>query len=191
NCINVIQSQLSHFSNQLDILVNNAAQQLENIDTQMAGLTASPWEDTFVLNIHSYFHITKAALSHMPRGGSIINMASINTFVGHDDLLDYTSTKGAVAIFTRGLSNQVVGEKSIRVNAICPGPIWTPLVPSMFSKFNVKEFSSSGGVPIGRAGQPVEVAMCCVFLASEDSRYICGSMVRNSIFRTFSFVLRS
>ncbi|KAJ3876660.1 NAD(P)-binding protein [Lentinula edodes] len=177
NCINAIQSHLSHFSNQLDILVNNAAQQLENADTQMAGLTASQWEDTFALNIHSYFHITKAALPHMPRGGSIINMASINAFVGRDDLLDYTSTKGAVVSFTRGLSNQVVGEKGIRVNAICPGPIWTPLVPSTFSKSNVGEFSSGGGVPIGRAGQPVEVATCCVFLASEDSSYISGNMI--------------
>ncbi|KAJ3867485.1 NAD-binding protein [Lentinula novae-zelandiae] len=177
NCINAIQSHLSHFSNQLDILVNNAAQQLENADTQMAGLTASQWEDTFALNIHSYFHITKAALPHMPRGGSIINMASINAFVGRDDLLDYTSTKGAVVSFTRGLSNQVVGEKGIRVNAICPGPIWTPLVPSTFSKSNVEEFSSGGGVPMGRAGQPVEVATCCVFLASEDSSYISGNMI--------------
>ncbi|KAJ3893039.1 oxidoreductase [Lentinula edodes] len=177
NCINAIQSHLSHFSNQLDILVNNAAQQLENADTQMAGLTASQWEDTFALNIHSYFHITKAALPYMPHGGSIINMASINAFVGRDDLLDYTSTKGAVVSFTRGLSNQVVGEKGIRVNAICPGPIWTPLVPSTFSKSNVGEFSSGGGVPMGRAGQPIEVATCCVFLASEDSSYISGNMI--------------
>ncbi|KAH7873285.1 NAD-P-binding protein [Lentinula edodes] len=140
-------------------------------------LTASQWEDTFALNIHSYFHITKAALPYMPRGGSIMNMASINAFVGRDDLLDYTSTKGAVVSFTRGLSNQVVGEKGIRVNAICPGPIWTPLVPSTFSKSNVEEFSSGGGVPMGRAGQPVEVATCCVFLASEDSSYISGNMI--------------
>ncbi|GAW08493.1 short-chain dehydrogenase reductase family [Lentinula edodes] len=143
----------------------------------MAGLTASQWEDTFALNIHSYFHITKAALPYMPRGGSIINMASINAFVGRDDLLDYTSTKGAVVSFTRGLSNQVVGEKGIRVNAIYPGPIWTPLVPSTFSKSNVEEFSSGGGVPMGRAGQPIEVATCCVFLASEDSSYISGNMI--------------
>ncbi|KAJ3777526.1 hypothetical protein FB446DRAFT_717313 [Lentinula raphanica] len=178
NCVQAIQSHLSHFSNKLDILVNNAAQQLENADPEMTGLTASQWEDTFALNIHSYFHVTKAALPHMPRGSSIINMASINAFVGRDDLLDYTTTKGAVVSFTRGLSNQIVGEKGIRVNAIAPGPIWTPLVPSTFSKSNVQEFvTSGGGVPMGRGGQPVEVATCCVFLASEDSSYISGNLL--------------
>jgi len=177
NCISAIESHLSQFSNRLDILVNNAAQQLENSDVEMAGLSASQWNDTFALNIHSYFHVTKAALPHMPRGGSIINMASINAFVGRDDLIDYTTTKGAVVSFTRALSNQVVGEKGIRVNAICPGPVWTPLVPSTFSKSNVQDFTSGGGVPMGRAGQPVEVATCCVFLASEDSSYISGNML--------------
>ncbi|KAJ3974609.1 NAD(P)-binding protein, partial [Lentinula raphanica] len=178
NCVQAIQSHLSHFSNKLDILVNNAAQQLENADPEMTGLTASQWEDTFALNIHSCFHVTKAALPHMPRGSSIINMASINAFVGRDDLLDYTTTKGAVVSFTRGLSNQIVGEKGIRVNAIAPGPIWTPLVPSTFSKSNVQEFvTSGGGVPMGRGGQPVEVATCCVFLASEDSSYISGNLL--------------
>ncbi|KAJ4482318.1 dehydrogenase-like protein [Lentinula aciculospora] len=145
NCTKAIQSHLSHFSNKLDIL-----------------------EDTFALEIHSYFHVTKAALPHIPRGGSIINMVSINTFIGRDDLLDYTTTKGAVVSFTRGLSNQVVGDKGIRVNAICPGPVWTPLVPSTFSKSNVQDFSSGGGVPM---------ATCCVFLASEDWSYISGNML--------------
>ncbi|KIK65667.1 hypothetical protein GYMLUDRAFT_258380 [Collybiopsis luxurians FD-317 M1] len=177
NCISAVKSHLSKFSNRLDILVNNAAQQLENTDTEMSGLTGEQWHDTFALNIHSYFHVTKAALPHMPRGGSIINMASINAFIGRDDLLDYTTTKGAIVSFTRALSNQVVGEKGIRVNAICPGPIWTPLVPSTFDKSNVETFTTGGGVPMGRAGQPVEVATCCVFLASEDSSYISGNML--------------
>ncbi|KAF5362885.1 hypothetical protein D9758_007047 [Tetrapyrgos nigripes] len=156
----------------LDILVNNSAQQLENHD--ILTHDSKQWEDTFQLNIHSFYYTVKAALPHMKKGSSIINMASINAFIGRPDLLDYTSTKGAIVSFTRGLSNQIVTEKQIRVNAIAPGPIWTPLVPSTFSKENVSQFDST---PLGRPGHPVEVATCCVFLASEDSSFISGNVI--------------
>jgi len=109
----------------------------------------------------------------MARGSSIVTMASINAFVGRPDLLDYTTTKGAIVSFTRGLSNQVAG-KGIRVNGIAPGPIYTPLVTSTFSKSNIMGMSSP---PMGRPGQPVEVATVAVFLASEDSSYITSEVI--------------
>ncbi|THV00942.1 oxidoreductase, partial [Dendrothele bispora CBS 962.96] len=170
-CQRAIDECIKTFS-RLDILVNNSAQQLENHD--VTSLSSKQWEETFQLNVHSYYYTVKAALPHMKRGSSIINMASINAFVGRPDLLDYTSTKGALVSFTRGLSNQILGERMIRVNAIAPGPVWTPLVPSTFSKENVTQFDST---PMGRPGHPIEVATCCVFLASEDSSFISGNVI--------------
>jgi NAD(P)-dependent dehydrogenase (short-subunit alcohol dehydrogenase family) len=130
------------------------------------------WEKTFATNIHPFFYLSKYALPHMKSGSTIINNASINAYIGRPDLLDYTSTKGAIVAFTRGLSNQVVG-KGIRVNAVAPGPIWTPLVPSTMSEGAMKEFTS----PMGRPGQPSEVATCVVFLASTDSSFISGQTI--------------
>ncbi|ESK95688.1 short-chain dehydrogenase reductase family [Moniliophthora roreri MCA 2997] len=170
-CKTAIDECLKAFG-RLDILVNNHAQQLENRD--VTTLDSKQWEDTFKVNFHSFFYVVKAALPHMKKGSSIINMASINAFIGRPDLLDYTSTKGALVSFTRGLSNQILGERQIRVNAIAPGPVWTPLVPSTFSKENISSFDST---PMGRPGQPVEIATCCVFLASEDSSFISGNTI--------------
>lgn len=118
NCQKAVESHLKAFNGQLDILVNNSAQQLENND--VTTLSSKQWEDTFQLNMHSYFYVTKAALPSMKPGSSIINVCSINAFVGRPDLLDYTSTKGAIVSFTRGLSNQIISERQIRVNSIAP-----------------------------------------------------------------------
>jgi len=171
NCKQIVDSHMKAFG-RLDILVPNAAQQLENHD--VTTLDSKQWEDTFQINIHHYFYLCKAAIPHMPRGSSIIAMCSINAFIGRPDLLDYTSTKGAIVSFVRGLSNQIVGDKMIRVNSIAPGPIYTPLITSTFSMANIAGIS---GPPIGRPGQPVEVATCAVFLASEDSSYISGQTI--------------
>ena len=113
--------------------------------------------------------MAKYSLPHMKSGDTIINNASINAYIGRPDLLDYTSTKGAIISFTRGLHNQQIG-KGIRVNAVCPGPVWTPLIPSTMNEEAQKEFSS----PMGRPAQPSEIATCFVFLASQDSSQIAG-----------------
>jgi len=171
-CKQVVDEHLKTFG-RLDILVPNAAQQLENHD--ITTLPTEQWEDTFKVNIHHYFWICKAAVPHMPRGSSIITMASINAFIGREDLLDYTTTKGAIVSFTRALSNQIIADKMIRVNAIAPGPIYTPLITSTFSKSNIAGITSP---PMARPGHPVEIGTVAVFLASEDSSYITGECIQ-------------
>ncbi|OCF30867.1 glucose and ribitol dehydrogenase [Kwoniella heveanensis CBS 569] len=151
----------------LDVLVNNAATQKEV--EHIEDLPSEQWRHVFDVNIHAIFYLTKNLIPIIPWGGSIINNASINPFVGHPKLLDYTATKGAIVGFTRALSNQIVKEKGIRVNAVCPGPIWTPLIPATMTKESLESFGPS--TAIGRAGQPVEVATAFVFLASADSSY--------------------
>ena len=128
------------------------------------------WLLTFDTNIHPYFFLAKYALAHMSSGDTIVNCASVNAYVGRPDLLDYTASKGAIVSFTRGLHNQQIG-KGIRVNAVCPGPVWTPLVPSTMDDGAQDQFS---GTPMGRPGQPSEIATCFVFLASQDSSLISG-----------------
>lgn len=174
NNITLIESHMARFGS-LDILVPNAAQQLENHD--ITSLDSKQWEETFQINIHHYFYMTKHAIKHMPRGSAIVMMASINAYIGRPDLLDYTSTKGAIISLMRGVSNQIVGDKQVRVNAIAPGPIYTPLVTSTFSKSNLTGLSSP---PMGRPGQPVEVATVAVFLASQDSSYISGQCIHTN-----------
>ncbi len=116
------------------------------------------------------FFLSKYGLPHMKRGSTIINSGSVNAYVGRPDLLDYTSTKGAIVSFTRGLSNMVVG-KGIRVNCVCPGPVWTPLIPATMNREAQDQFH---GTPMGRPAQPSEIATCFVFLASQDSSQISG-----------------
>ncbi|KZO97757.1 NAD(P)-binding protein [Calocera viscosa TUFC12733] len=135
-------------------------------------LSSELWHHVFDTNIHSFFYLVKAALPHMHKGGTMVFNASVNPFVGHPGLVDYTSTKGAMVAFARALSNQIVGEKGIRVNVVCPGPIWTPLIPATMTEDSQKSFGSK--VPMKRPGQPVEVATCFVFLASPDSGYLSG-----------------
>ena len=156
----------------LDCLVNNAAEQhpqenFEDIDREQL-------ERTFRTNIFSMFYLTKAALKHMKEGATVINTASITAYEGNPMLIDYSSTKVAIVAFTRALSKSLV-KRGIRVNGVAPGPIWTPLIPSTFPPDKVEEFGTN--TPMGRVGQPEEVANCFVFLASDDSSYIAGQML--------------
>lgn len=156
----------------LDILVNNAAEQhpIEGIED----ITEEQLERTFRTNIFSMFFLTKAAVPHLKDGSSIINTTSVTAYKGSPYLLDYSSTKGAIVAFTQSLSMSLV-ERGIRVNGVAPGPIWTPLIPSTFPPEKVKDFGTD--VPMGRAGQPDEVAMAYVFLASPDASYISGQTI--------------
>ncbi|KAK0378888.1 short-chain dehydrogenase [Colletotrichum melonis] len=169
NCQKIVDAALEKLGG-IDILFNNAAYQMmvENIKD----LKEDQWIHTFNTNIHPIFYLSKYALPHMKKGATIINNASINAYIGRPDLLDYTSTKGAIISFTRGLSNQYC-DKGIRVNAIAPGPVWTPLIPATMNEKAQKEFTS----PIGRPSQPSEIATCVVFLASTDSASITGQTI--------------
>ena len=156
----------------LDILVNNAAEQqtassIEEISTEQL-------ERTFRTNIFAMFHLTKAALPHLGEGSAIINSTSVTAYRGSPSLLDYASTKGAIVAFTRSLSLQLV-ERGIRVNGVAPGPIWTPLIPATMPPDKVEQFGSQ--VPMGRPGQPEEVAPSYVFLASDDASYFSGQIL--------------
>ncbi|KAL7423525.1 hypothetical protein Q5752_001105 [Cryptotrichosporon argae] len=166
-CLELVEEIKKWSGGELNILVNNAATQ--NEVESITDLPSEQWRHVFDVNIHAIFYLTKNLIPIMPWGSSIINNASINPFVGHPKLLDYTATKGAIVGFTRALSNQIVGDKGIRVNAVCPGPIWTPLILATMGEDSLKSFGPS--TPIGRAGQPVEVATAFVFLASADSSY--------------------
>jgi NAD(P)-dependent dehydrogenase (short-subunit alcohol dehydrogenase family) len=156
----------------IDILVNNAAEQHEIEDP--AELKTEQLEHTFRTNVFSQFHMTRACLQYMERGASIINTTSITAYRGHKTLIDYAATKGAIVSMTRSLS-QALADKEIRVNAVAPGPIWTPLIPASFDAETVAEHGESA--PMKRAGQPNEVAPCYVFLASEDASYISGQVL--------------
>ena len=156
----------------LDILINGAAEQHPQDDIQK--ISKEQLERTFQTNIFSFFYFVKAALKYMKVGSAIINTTSVTAYKGNPTLLDYSSTKGAIVAFTRSLSKNLA-EKGIRVNAVAPGPIWTPLIPSTFDEKKVSEFGSD--TPMGRAGQPYEVAPCYVFLASNDSSYMTGQIL--------------
>ncbi|KAL4791304.1 hypothetical protein BDV19DRAFT_313259 [Aspergillus venezuelensis] len=167
NCKKVVETALEKLGG-IDILVNNAGTQTMIPDIK--DLKEDQWESTFDTNIHPVYYLSKYTLPHLKSGSSIINCASVNPYIGRPDLLDYTATKGAIVAFTRGLSNQQCS-KGIRVNAVCPGPVWTPLIPATMTTEAIEQFS---GTPMGRPGQPSEVATCFVFLASQDSSFISG-----------------
>ena len=156
----------------VDILVNNAAHQatFKNI----ADISDEEWQRTFETNIHAMFYLTKAAVPHMKPGSSIINTASVNADMPNPILLAYATTKGAIQNFTGGLA-QMLAEKQIRVNAVAPGPIWTPLIPSTMPEEAVKNFGKQ--VPMKRAGQPAELATAYVMLADPLSSYTSGTTV--------------
>ncbi|WP_028388738.1 SDR family oxidoreductase [Legionella fairfieldensis] len=156
----------------INILVNNAGEQ--HPQESIEEISCDQLENTFKTNFFSYFYMVKTLLPFLKEGDVIINTASVTTYKGSAHLLDYSATKGAIVGFTRSLSQNLVS-RGIRVNAVAPGPIWTPLIPSTFTAKEVEEFGSQ--VPMKRMGQPAEVAPCYVFLASEDSSYMTGQVL--------------
>ncbi|MCH2548291.1 MAG: SDR family oxidoreductase [Alphaproteobacteria bacterium] len=170
-CRDAVEEAVNTYG-KLDILVNNAAEQ--HVQKDFTDISADQLKRTFSTNIFSMFYLTKAALKHMNKDARIINTASITAYKGKKELIDYASTKGAIVAFTRSLS-QSLAEKHIYVNAVAPGPIWTPLIPASFSAQDVEEFGSNS--PLGRAGQPDEVAPSYIFLASQDSAYMTGQVM--------------
>ncbi|ASB90991.1 SDR family oxidoreductase [Bacillus sonorensis] len=153
----------------LDILVNNAAEQ--HPKDSIKEISGEQLERTFRTNFYSYFHFTKKAIDYLEPGSAIINTTSINPYRGNPQLIDYTATKGAINAFTRSMSQALVKD-GIRVNAVAPGPIWTPLIPSTFSAEEVAAFGTD--TPMGRPGQPADHVGCYVLLASDDSSYMTG-----------------
>jgi NAD(P)-dependent dehydrogenase (short-subunit alcohol dehydrogenase family) len=170
-CQEIVKETIKRFK-KINIVVNNAAEQ--HPQDSLEKITTKQLEKTFRTNIFSYFFLTKAALPYLKEGSCIINTTSVTAYRGSEHLLDYSSTKGAIVAFTRSLSLNLAPKK-IRVNGVAPGPIWTPLIPSTFPKEHVKTFGAD--VPMGRPGQPAEVAPSFVFLASDDSSYITGQIL--------------
>ena len=170
-CAAAVRRVLKAFG-RIDVLVNNAgeqhvAQELEEIDEKQL-------EETFRTNIFGYVFMTQAALPHLPEGGAIVNTTSVTAYKGSPQLIDYSATKGAIVAYTRSLAVKLA-ERQIRVNAVAPGPIWTPLIPSSFDPQKVAKHGSD--VLMKRAGQPWEVATSFVFLASRDASYMTGQVL--------------
>ena len=156
----------------IDILVNNAAEQ--HVSTRMEDIGTEQLERTFRSNFFGMFLLTRAALPHLKEGAAIINTTSVTAYRGSPGLIDYSATKGAIVAFTRSLAKSLA-ERGIRVNGVAPGPIWTPLIPASFDAESVKHFGAD--TPLGRPGQPEEVAPCYVFLASQDGSYMTGQVL--------------
>ncbi|MEU4245375.1 SDR family oxidoreductase [Actinoplanes sp. NPDC026619] len=171
HCRSVVEQTVRQFGG-LDVLVNNAAFQMTH--EAIEEITDEEWQHTFDLNITAMFRLVQAALPHLGEGASIINTSSINYDTPKPTLLPYATTKGAIANFTAGLA-QMLGERGIRVNAVAPGPIWTPLIPSTMPPEQVAEFGKN--TPLGRPGQPREVAPVYVLLASDEAGYISGAVI--------------
>lgn len=170
-CKNAVNQTVQELGG-LDILINNAAEQ--HPQQKLEDITSEQLERTFRTNIFGMFHMTKMAMPHLKSGSAIVNTASITAYKGNPTLIDYSSTKGAIVSFTRSLSMSIV-EKGIRVNAVAPGPIWTPLIPSTFDAKKVSEFGATQ--PMKRPGQPEELAPAYVYLASNDSSYVSGQVI--------------
>jgi NAD(P)-dependent dehydrogenase (short-subunit alcohol dehydrogenase family) len=171
HCRAVVDRAAQEFGG-IDVLVNNAAFQMTH--QSLEEISDEEWEYTFKLNVGAYFYLAKAALPHMAPGSSIIGSSSVNSDAPNPTLAPYAATKAAIANFSASLA-QLLGEKGIRVNSVAPGPIWTPLIPSTMPAEKVKSFGEN--VPLGRAGQPAELAPIYVLLASDDASYISGARV--------------
>ena len=156
----------------LDVLVNHAGEQHPR--SSFEDISTHQLERTFRTNVYSIFFVTKAALPHLGEGSAIVNTTSVTAYQGNPSMIDYSATNGAIVSFTRALSGDLA-ERGIRVNAVAPGPVWTPLIPATFPAEKVADFGDH--VPLGRAGQPAEIAPSYVFLASEDSSYMTGQVL--------------
>ncbi|MEV5896661.1 SDR family oxidoreductase [Nonomuraea fuscirosea] len=172
HCASVVEQAVSELGG-LDVLVNNVAYQ-EPVDG-LEELSDEQWEHTFAVNIHSYFRVTKAALAHMGKGGAIVNTSSINGLRGNKTLIDYSATKGAINAFTYAMAQNLI-DRGIRINAVAPGPVWTPLIPATFPEEKVESFGEQ--VPMGRPADPDEIAPSYVFFASNRlSSYYTGEVL--------------
>jgi NAD(P)-dependent dehydrogenase (short-subunit alcohol dehydrogenase family) len=170
-CDNVVGKVIERFG-KLDVLVNNAAEQ--HPQEEITDISEEQLRKTFETNLFGYFYLTQAAIPHLQPGATIVNTTSVTAYRGSPTLLDYSATKGAIVAFTRSLSGSLA-EQGIRVNAVAPGPIWTPLIPATFPPEKVAEFGATQ--PMKRPGQPNEVATCHLFLACDESSYISGQVL--------------
>lgn len=170
-CAEAVTETMKAFG-RLDVLVNNAAEQHPTGDFE--GIPPDQIRRTFATNVFGYFYMTQAALAQMKEGAAIVNTTSVTAYRGSKHLIDYSATRGAIVAFTRSMS-QYCAPKKIRVNAVAPGPIWTPLIPASFNADKVAEFGADQ--PLGRAGEPNEVASCHLFLACEDASYMTGQVL--------------
>jgi NAD(P)-dependent dehydrogenase (short-subunit alcohol dehydrogenase family) len=171
HCREVIRSAVDEFGS-IDVLVSNAAYQMTH--QNLNEISDEEWDYTFRLNVGAYFYLLKAALPHMPAGSSVIGSSSVNSDMPSPTLAPYAATKAAIANLSASMA-QLLGEKGIRVNSVAPGPIWTPLIPSTMPPEKVRSFGDD--TPLGRAGQPVELAPTYVLLASDEGSYISGARV--------------
>jgi len=170
-CQEAINNCLAYFG-QIDILINNIAVQFPTTD--FLAITPEQLQKTFSTNLFSFFYMAQLALPHMKADSSIINSTSVTAYHGHQALIDYSASKGAITAFTRSLAKQLQ-ENNIRVNAVAPGPVWTPLIPATFSAEQVEEFGRK--TMYGKPAQPADIAPCYIFLASEQSKFLTGQVL--------------
>jgi len=171
HCRQLVQRTVDELG-RLDVLVNHAGEQHPR--EKIEDISAHQLERTFRVNVFAMFHLVKAALPHLSEGSAIVNTTSVTAYQGNPSLIDYSATNGAIVAFTRALSNSLVAQ-GIRVNAVAPGPVWTPLIPATFPAEKVEGFGTQ--TPLGRIGQPAEIAPSYVFLASEDSSFMSGQVL--------------